>query len=67
MGSVNCRRLADSVKRCDIFTKDLYNVTILVDTHGIVENEKKWLHEWGCIGNFPVFSSNSRVGGSNFA
>jgi len=55
MGSVNCRRLADSVKRCDIFTKDLYDVTILVDTHGIVENEKKWLHEWGCIGNFPVF------------
>ena len=54
MGSVNCRRLADSVKRCDIFTKDLYNVTILVDTHGIVENEKKWLHEWGCIANFPA-------------
>jgi hypothetical protein len=57
MGSVNCRRLADRGKRCDIFTKckDLYHVTVLVDTHGIFENEKKWLHEWGCIANFPVF------------
>ena len=62
IGSVNCRGLADSVKRCDIFTKcnDLYDVTILVDTQGIVENEKKWLHEWGYVAKFSSFSSNSR-------
>jgi hypothetical protein len=44
IGSLNCRGfIADSVKRCDIFTKykDLYEVTVLVNTHGIIENEKK--------------------------
>ena len=68
IGSLNCRGfIADSVKRCDIFTKykDLYEVTVLVNIHGIVENEQKWMHEWGYIGKCSSFSSNSMVG-NNF-
>jgi hypothetical protein len=66
IGSLNCKGLiADSVKICDIFTKykDWYEVTVLVDIHGIVEHEKKWLHEWGYIAKFSSFSSNSMGGG----
>ncbi|CAG2230507.1 unnamed protein product [Mytilus edulis] len=62
IGSVNCRGLSETVKRIDIFTKykDLYDITILVDTHSTSEKEKQWLHEWGYVGKFSSYSSKSR-------
>ena len=34
IGSINCRRLSNNVKHCDIFNKcrDMYDISILVDT-----------------------------------
>ncbi|CAG2214956.1 unnamed protein product [Mytilus edulis] len=62
IGSVNCRGLSETVKRIDIFTKykDLYDITILVDTHSTSVKEKQWLHEWGYVGKFSSYSSKSR-------
>jgi hypothetical protein len=45
-----------------LIRKGLYDV----DTHGIVENGKKWLHEWGYIANISSFSSNSMEEGILF-
>ena len=61
--SVNFRGLfSDKVKRTDIFNKcrNLYDISILVDTHCTKEVEQKWLTEWGYKGFFSSHTSNSR-------
>ena len=62
IGSVNCRGLAEKIKRVDIFCicKELYDITVLTDTHCCLENESHWLGEWGYIGKFSCYSSRSR-------
>ena len=62
IGSVNCRGLAEKIKRVDIFCicKELYDITVLTDTHCCLENESHWLVEWGYIGKFSCYSSRSR-------
>ena len=64
IGSVNCRRLAEKIKRGDICSicKECYDipVTVLTDTHCCLENESHWLREWGYIGKFSSYSSRSR-------
>jgi hypothetical protein len=62
IGSVNCRGLAEKIKRGDIFPicKERYYITVLADTHCCLENESHWLGEWGYIGKFSSYSSRSR-------
>jgi hypothetical protein len=50
------------IKRVDIFCicKELYDITVLTDTHCCLENESQWLGEWGYIGKFSCYSSRSR-------
>ncbi|CAG2199063.1 unnamed protein product [Mytilus edulis] len=62
VGSVNCRGLANKVKRLDIFSicKKRYDIAVLVDTHCCLENENKWLQEWGYTGKFSSYSNRSR-------
>ena len=57
IGSLNCRGLfSDSIKRRDIFLKcrEMYDISILVDTHSTKEVEHIWQSEWGFT---AVFSS----------
>ena len=70
IGSINCRGLSNNVKRCDIFNKcrDMYDISILVDTHSTKQREKQWQHEWGYISRFGSHSSASRgVAKNSFA
>ena len=62
IGSINFRGLSNNVKRCDIFNKcrDMYDISILVDTHSTKQGEKQWQHEWGYISRFSSHSSASR-------
>ena len=62
IGSLNCRGLAEDVKRKDLFLrcKEKYDITILVDTHCKKENENKWRQEWGYKGFFCSHTGNSR-------
>ena len=62
IGSVNCRELAEKIKRGDILSicKERYDITVLTDTHWCLENESQWLGEWGYIGKFSCYSSRSR-------
>ena len=41
IGALNCRGLADEVKRKDIFlrSKEKYDISVLTDTHCKKENE----------------------------
>jgi hypothetical protein len=43
IGSINCRGLSNNVKCCDIFNKcrDMYDISILVDTHSTKQREKQ--------------------------
>ena len=62
IGSLNCRGLAEEVKRKDIFLrcKNKYDIAILTDTHCKKEYENKWQQEWGYTGFFSSHTSNSR-------
>jgi exonuclease III len=62
IGSVNCRGLAEKIKRGDILSicKERYDITVLTDTHCCLENKSHWLGEWGYIGIFSSYSSRSR-------
>ena len=62
LGSVNCRGLAEKIKRGVIFSicKERYDITVLTDIHCCLENESYWLGEWGYIGKFSSYSSRSR-------
>ena len=62
IGSVNCRGLAEKIKRGDIFSicKERYDITVLTDTHCCLENESHCRGECGYIGKFSSYSSRSR-------
>ena len=62
IGSLNCRGLAEEVKRRDIFLrcKKRYDISILIDTHCKKEKENKWREEWGYKGFFSSHTGNSR-------
>ena len=62
IGSINCRGLADKLKRNDIFEycKERYDISILVDTHSCKDDEKMWFNEWNYISKFSSWSSRSR-------
>ena len=50
IGSLYCRGLhSDHVKRRDLFLKcrEMYDISILVDTHSTKEIEHIWQSEWG--------------------
>jgi hypothetical protein len=40
--------------------RDMYDISILVDTHSTKQREKQWQHEWGYISRFSSHSSASR-------
>ena len=48
IGALNCRGLADELKRKDFFLRcqENYDISILVDTHCKKENENQWRQEW---------------------
>ena len=61
IGSLNCRGLfSDPIKRRDIFLKcrEMYDISILVDTHSTKEVEDIWQSEWGFT---AVFSSGTSI------
>ncbi len=62
IGALNCRGLAERVKRIDFFEKcrEKYDITILTDTHSKLDNENKWRQEWGYTCYFSSCSGNSR-------
>ena len=50
IGSLNCRGLfSDQIKRRDLFLRcrEMYDISILVDTHSTKEVEHIWQAEWG--------------------
>ena len=63
IGGLNCRGLfSDPVKRRDIFLRcrDMYDISILVDTHSTTEVEHIWQSEWGFKAMFSSGTSASR-------
>ena len=63
IGSLNCRGLfSDQIKRRDIFLRcrEMYDISILVDTHSTKEVEHIWQAEWGFKAIFSSGTSTSR-------
>ena len=62
IGSLNCRGLADEVKRKDFFLrcKNKYDISVLIDTHCKKEKENQWRQEWGYTCYFSSHTGNSR-------
>ena len=62
IGSLNCRGLADKVKRKDFFLrcKNKYDISVLIDTHCKKETENQWRQEWGYTCYFCSHTGNSR-------
>ena len=63
IGSLNCRGLfSDQGKRRNIFLRcrDMYDISILVDTHSTKEIEHIWQSEWGFKAMFSSGTSTSR-------
>ena len=63
IGGLNCRGLfSDPVKRRDIFLRcrDMYSISILVDTHSTTEVEHIWQSEWKIKAMFSSGTSASR-------
>ena len=60
IGSLNCRGLANDVKRSYSFYRYRKKSDILVDTHCAKGEKKQRLHEWGYKAHFSSHSGQSR-------
>ena len=65
IGCMNCRGLAESVKRSDVFDwirNKKCDISVLVDIHCKADQQHKWKIEWGNEAFFaPVLSTKIAV------